>query len=237
MKLFIQQKTIIALALMVFCFLPVRAQEHLYSVAVSGSITTSSRLFFYPHDADIFTRNQSLTLNNIWGAGIDIRRELKGNHFHVGLSAEYLFTHENLTVQLDNGTKIPVEDGYISLPLEVTGYFTIPFGSDVIEVYMGGGFGGYFGERHYSYAGVKSHITSRKPGFGIHVVSGVEYNITPIVTLRSEIKFREVQFESTNVFVPEQGYNGVTLPYEQAPFTSRISIDGLLFNVALVARF
>ncbi len=237
MKLSLHQKTIIAFVMMVFCFIPLKAQEHPYSVGVAGSITTTSRLFFSPYDVDIVARNQSMTFSNVWGMGIDVRRELQGNHFHIGISAEFLSTNEAFTVLSNTGVPTPVEDGYVSFPVEVTGYFTIPFGSEILDVYMGGGFGGYFGERHYMYSGVKSHITARKPGFGIHVLSGLEYHISSILALRGEIKFREVQFESTNVFVPDQGYIGMPLPYNETPFTSRMSIDGLMFNVTFVTRF
>ncbi|TAK57550.1 MAG: hypothetical protein EPO24_09785 [Bacteroidetes bacterium] len=237
MKLSFQIKTIIKAAMMVFCFTMLHAQERSYTVSIHGSITTSSRLFFNPYDADEISRNQSLPINGVWGIGIDFRRTLKGNSLYIGLSAEYLKVRERLEIQDSNGAIVIADDGYVAFPVELTGYFCIPFNSESFRMYMGGGVGAYFGERLYAYASFVSQVVERKPGFGIHVLSGFEVDLLPFLVLRSEVKFREVQFESTNVFPQPTYVSGTPLPNDNLPFRSRISIDGILVNAGIAYRF
>lgn len=222
---------------MVFYFQHVYSQDHPYSIALSGSITTTSRLYVNPYSTDQASRNQSLTIDGIWGIGIDIRRDIQGNHLSAGLSTEYLGSYEEYTIEETSGTNITPKDGYIAIPVELTGYFSIPLGTETFHMYIGGGIGVYFGERRYQIAGLSSHIVERKPVPGIHVVSGFEFDITSILFLRTELKFRDVQFETSNVFTPDQSYPGVTLPHGWKPFTSRVSIDGILINTGIAFRF
>ncbi|MBI5216044.1 MAG: outer membrane beta-barrel protein [Ignavibacteriae bacterium] len=230
-----QWKTIITFVVMVFCFQPAESQTSRYALSVNGSITTSSRLFYHPFDPDEVTRNQSLPLNGVWGVGIDIRREL-GWNIQVGVNIELLWNEVEVEIP-GNQKKILTTDGYRALPVELSGYFSIPFSTEKFRMYMGGGVGMYFGERKYSYAGVESKITERTPGIGIHVLSGFEFALTSGIAIRTELKFRDVQFESTNVFPLDATFPPSTPLPEQTPFPSKISIDGIQFGAGLVYQF
>jgi hypothetical protein len=235
MNVSIHTKTIITLVVMVFCFQPVQSQTPRLALAVNGSITTSSRLFYHPFDPDEVTRNQSLPLDGVWGIGIDVRREL-GWNIRLGLNVELLRNEVEVKIPV-NQKKVITSDGYIAVPVELTGYFSIPFSSENFKMYMGGGVGMYFGERRYTYAGVESKITERSPGVGIHVLSGFEFVLSSVLALRTELKFRDVQFESTNVFPIDATYPPLTPLPEQTPFPSKISIDGIQFGAGIVYLF
>lgn len=214
---------------------PLNAQEHRYSVWAFGSLTTSSKVFYNSDDPDQFLRGRFFSIDNVISGGIDIRRNLEPLGLQIGLGIEYLSTSERFDVP-DGAQTIPVSDGFTALPVELSGYFTIPIGSEKLLFYMGGGGGVYIGSRQYTYAEVRAETIRRSLGVGIHIVSGAEYRFSGSVAIRSEIKFRDVQFETTNRFPKSTAVIGnrvVILPQES--LSSRINIDGM--NLALGIAF
>jgi|ERR1041384_842000 hypothetical protein len=215
-----------------------RAQDKPYSVGLFGTFTSSSKLFHHPDDPDQIIRSQFLPLDDIFSAGIDVRRSIENLRIRIGLSAEYISTSELIMVPLSPSSSVPVEDGFTAVPVELSGYFMIPFGDEKIQFYMGGGGGAYFGSRKYRFANAEAATVARNIGVGIHVLSGVEYAIRPALSLRSEIKFRDVQFETTNRFdSPSTTYLGHTILLDQTPLPSRVNIDGLTVHLGIVFRF
>jgi hypothetical protein len=213
------------------------AQERNYSVTTFGAFTTSSKLFPSANSADEFTRGQFLPLNDIFSFGIEFRREIKAIRVQIGLSVEYIATSEIINVP-DSLIAIPVKDGFQTVPVELTGYFVIPFSGDKIQLFMGAGVGAYPGVRSYDYAGTQAIVVGRTIGVGIHVVSGVEYVLNDILSLRGVLKFRDVQFESTNRFTQTTTqYNGNSITLSQDPLSSRINIDGMAATMGIVIRF
>ncbi|MBI4549237.1 MAG: hypothetical protein HY707_14745 [Ignavibacteriae bacterium] len=218
------------------CVVPSFAQEYLYELTLIGSFTTSSKLFRHPDDADEIIRSQFLRLDNIFGAGIDLRRTIEPLAVQIGLSVEYLSKTE--LFDTSGSRTIPVKDGYTTIPIELSGYFFIPIGDENIRFYMGGGGGTYLGSRRYEYAGARARTIERIMGYGIHVLSGLLYKVSPRISLRSEIKFRDVQFETVNKFTQQViVYRGTPLYLDQEPFASRINIDGMALTVGIAVHF
>ena len=220
-------------------FLPVLspAQSRLYSLSISGTYTSSSKIFFNPNASDDFVRNQNFPLDNIFGVRADVRRYIEDWSVWIGLSTEWLSKSDVIDQPVSNTTTVPVNDGYIAIPVELTGYFVVPFSSEMVQLYIGGGGGVYFGERLYQEAGVNAGVVDRSAGLGIHVLSGLQFNIEPALAIRCEAKFRNVQFKSKNAFTaPVAFYNGASIPLDQTPFESRISIDGMVTALSLVYR-
>jgi len=213
------------------------SQERPNSIEVFGAFTTSSKLFPLPNDPDEMNRSLFLSLNNIVHGGVEIRRSIGTPGVQVGLGAEYIQKIDVIDVPLLSGS-IPVRDGYHVVPLELTGYFVLPIGNETIQVYMGGGGGMYIGTRLYEYPTAPAQAIDTKIGFGIHILSGMEYSLTRAFSLRSEIKFRDVQFEAVNQFTqPETIYNGSIVPLDQTPFSSRLNIDGMMMRFGLAYHF
>lgn len=214
-----------------------QSQETAYSVSVNGNFTISSRLFYNIDARDEFSRGQYISLEDIFGFGMDVRRTIDDTRIVIGISAEYLSTHEANSVRYAN-TRIPIEDGYWTVPVELSSYFIIPFSSDVARLYIGGGLGVYFGERQYAVAEERADIVDSQMGIGIHVVTGFEYSLSRWLALKSEIKFRDLQFESTHAFSKSSTvYNGVIVPLQQEPSRSRVNVDGMLIDAGVVIRF
>jgi len=206
------------------------AQDKPYSLSISGSYSTSSELFYNiddPNQADQF-----LAIDDIFGFGVDVRRRIGGDEVQVGLSIEYLSKLEPY-VQPAMTDSIGFADGFTAIPIELTGYFVIPFSSDRVQLYMGGGAGLYLGSRQYHYGNEREQTLERKPGFGIHILSGIQYSLNPSFALRSEVKFRNVQFETTDMIpTPSAGY----LTFLQQT-SSRVMIDGMTFTLGVVFLF
>jgi hypothetical protein len=217
-------------------FAPVaRSQEASYSVSAKGNLTLSSRLFYNIGAPDEFLRNQYVALDGVFGVGIDVRRMIEDTWLQIGVSAEYLSKTDRYSRRLSS-VLVPVEDGYWAVPIEVSGYFIIPFSSSTVHLYIGGGAGMYLGERRYSVAEERASIVNTKKGLGIHIVTGVEYVLGEWFALRSEIKFRDLQFESSHMFARSSvDYQGSTIQLpDQSPARSRVNVDGMVVDIGIV---
>lgn len=212
-------------------------QTDLYSLTARGSFTTSSKLFYNIESPSEFLRNQYFALDDVFGVGFDVRRSFAQSRLQVGLSVEYLSARETFSAAVPSGT-VPAVNGYWAVPIEVSGYFLIPFSTADLRFYIGGGIGVYLGERRYSIADESAAIVSTKPGAGIHVATGVEYSLREWLSLRSEVKFRDLQFESTHRFDKSYVvYNGMVVALDQTPTRSRVNIDGMMLDVGIVFKF
>ena len=212
-----------------------------FSVELRGSYTTTSKIFFNADAVSEFERNQFFSVDNIFGLGVDVRRDIAYN-LKLGFSIEYISASSPFTQTVRDQTgqvlQLQLDDGYQLIPVELSGYFVIPFSSDRVKVYMGGGVGFYFGERKVEGAGMTTRTVEKDTGFGIQVMSGVDYFLTPMIGLRGELKFRDPQVESTNRFPDEPvEYRGRSILIDQRPFRSKINIDGITFNLGIVLQF
>lgn len=214
------------------------AQEPLFSVVAKANLTTAARLFLNPNASDAYARAQSVSFTDFFGYGAEVRYHIPGTTLAVGLSADYIVSSDTRTIAGTAQRSVPVEDGYRVLPVELTGYFRIPVTDGRFGVYIGGGLGAYFGEREYSVAGLSATATERHPGFGIHVLGGVQYQLTEWFTLSAEMKFRDAQFEATNSFaVPSVRYGDILVTLPQKPFASSIQTDGMVLQLGAAYSF
>ncbi len=216
---------------------PIAAQERPTSLSLFGSYTTSSKVFYRTADPDEFLRSQFFPLDDILSAGIDVRRTLPSGNLQLGLSVEIISRSTSSSVPYGS-LSVPVLDGVTAVPVEATGYFFIPVGTDEIRIFMGGGVGAYFGQRRYEYGGTSAETTDRSLGFGIHVLSGMEWYTSPAISLRGELKFRDVQFETVNRFQQTSTtVKGTIIPLPAETMHSRVNIDGMHLAVGLAWHF
>ena len=206
---------------------PILAQPGPFSAELFGAYTTSSKLFPYPNDQSEVRQAFYLSLTDIFHVGIDFRTYIHSFDVQVGIGTELIQKTESSQARVGSAS-VPVRDGFRVFPVELTGYFTLPIGNDKIRIYLGGGLGLYSGERIYQYASATSVVTDRSAGFGIHVLCGGEYRLSERWSVRSEIKVRDVQFESVNQFSePTVVYEGTVVPLPREAFSSKFNIDGL----------
>ena len=174
------------------------AQERLSSLALPGSLTTSPKLYPHPDSPDDLTLGQFLQLSAAAGIGADYRRYIPDLRLWLGVAAEYITNPSAVPLPHDNTRTIDVRDGYIVVPVELSAYLPIPVGGPDVLWTIGGGGGAFFGKRNF---GSASSVTlGATPGYGIRVLSDVEYPLSPLLALRTEAKFRSIHFDSVDDF-------------------------------------
>jgi hypothetical protein len=218
--------------------MPARSQESTYSIALTGTFTTSSHLFYNPESSDGFERSRNLPFNNVFGGGIDFRMAIGSSGVVLGITVDYLKSTDAFEVPATPSLNIPVSDGFEAFPVEGTGYFVVPFSSDRSLLYIGAGGGIYFGRRIYEKAGVSSASVGRTVGAGIHILTGFEYRVFPSIGIRTEVKFRDVSFKATNVFPSSTTvFKGRVVDLGERVNVSRLNIDGMELVAGLVYTF
>jgi opacity protein-like surface antigen len=214
-----------------------RAEEGTYSFLVKGNITTGSRLFLNPGAADPVSRSESRLFEDFFGLGVEAKYQIPGSSIAIGLSTDRIKSSQSSPITASRKT-VPGEDGFVVIPVELTGYFHIPVTDGPFSVFMGGGVGAYFGKRTLSIAGVDAPSGDGKPGYGIHVLGGVSYRFTSLLTVVAEMKFRDAQFEAENTFpVSRIPYRDVVVTVSQDPMTSSVHTDGMVLQLGVAFTF
>lgn len=209
------------------------AQELPWKIIVHGNVTTSSQIFPFIDDVDPVTRAQSYEVSASYGYGGEVRYQFPSSNVAVGLSIDIVKATLSRPFVVNQLATIPVSDGYSVVPVEVTGYFIIPFSGKVFGVYMGAGGGMYFGQRTLSIGGVDAPAYANPPGGGIHVLGGVSYSPLPFLSVLGEMKFRDVQFKATNKFAsPTITYQGRRIAVTQLN-DAHIYTDGVIFQLGI----
>jgi len=212
-----------------------------YSVALKGTYTSSSKLYPTPEATREDLQSLSIEYNDLIGFGLEVRRQLGSESIEVGVGVEFLTTSKSGWGTGPSGTpavQLPIEDGYRFLPIELTGYAVLPFSSETVKFYIGGGGGLYYGDRVYRVVNRTAQTVESHSAFGIHVLTGVDYFIDRFLSFRGEMKFRDPQFDITSMFTdPQVEYNGRTYRLSQQPFTSRVNLDGLVLTLGIVLNF
>ena len=226
---------------MVVCSCPFvygTAQERAFSVVLKGTLSTLGHLYPDANATDPIVRSRSTSFTDFFGYGAEVRYRIPGSMLSVGLAADRIVSSQVQDVRVGAGRTVPEEDGYWIIPVEVTGYFHIPITDGAFGVFMGGGAGVYFGERQYAYAGATAPTTVVRPGYGIHVLGGVDYRFTEAFALSVELKFRDAQFTATNAFTtPSVRYGATQVTLPARPLESRIHSDGMVIQLGAAYSF
>ncbi len=217
---------------------PSMAQEKIFSLSVKANFTTASQLFPNPDSPDEVERAQFVSIQNFFGYSIELKYHLPESNLALGLSADYIRATTSESLGSSPSLSIPVEDGYRVIPIELTAYFFIPVSGPTFGIYMGGGGGAYLGDRIYSIGNVEAGTTQHGHGFGIHVLGGVTYRLNEWFSLSGEMKFRDLQFTTTNAFsVPRIIYSNTAVSVSQVPFDSNVHTDGIVFQLGAAVSF
>ncbi len=222
---------------------PLRAQfnGNRFAVAVNAVYTTTARIYLHPYSSDEILRNASFNMEGIVNPSINIRYRLTDDLI-LGFNTEIMEKTDagkNLTVFIDNSTEtISVNDGFRLIPLELSAYYLLPFSTDKFKFMMGGGGAVYFGSRIRNFGDASVTTEHRKFAYGIQVAVTMDYLISRIVAVRTEMKFRDPQFIVTSKYnEKEVRYNGKIITLAQNTFDSKINVDGVTFIVGLAFNF
>lgn len=213
------------------------AGDGAFSVLLKGNLTTGSRLFLNPTAADPVSRSESRLFEDFFGLGAEAKYQFPGSNISIALSTDYIRSNQSTPITASRRT-VPGEDGFVVIPVELTGYFRIPVTDGAFGVFMGGGVGAYFGKRILSIAGIDAPSGEGKPGYGIHVLGGVSYRFSSLLSVVAEMKFRDAQFEAENTFpVSRIPYRDVVVTVSQNPIASSIHTDGMILQIGVACTF
>lgn len=211
-----------------------RANDGITTITLRANLTTSSQLYTNPDSPDPIQRQAFTLLENQFGGGIEVKYTFPESNLALSISADYI----SASSSGQTPARVPYEDGYRVVPVELTAYFIIPISGPSLQVFMGGGAGAYVGERTYSLAGVESVPVDARTGFGIHVLGGASYRVTELISITGEMKFRDVQFDATNAFTtPRIVYNGRVVEVGTEPFHSTIQTNGIVLHLGVAFSF
>ncbi len=210
------------------------------SLSGRGSYTTSSKLFYNPDSPSPTVRAQHLPFEDIFGWGIELRIQRAQDSYFLSLSADVLSTvaRQNQLIALTNPPQVlPVREGLVAIPIELGLNTFVPIGSDKVRLFMGGGVGIYYAERILQVAGVNASRKNRPVSFGIHVVSGVEYQIIPRFALKADVRFRDPEISTINRFDQQSTvFNGKVISFPRGDMKTKINLDGLNFGIGVVVE-
>jgi len=205
---------------------------------VTGLLSTGGELLPDPSAPSTLLRQKPPAFSTGFGYGAEVRYRFPSTSVAVGLSIDHSAASIASTIRSSSGSlyqSYPIEDGYRAFAVELTGYFFIPVGGPSLGLFMGGGAGGYWGERVFRLAGIEAGTTETKPGFGIHVLGGASYTVFRHVGLTFTMKFRDLQFESTSTFAEGRiPYGSSSIYVGTAPFTARVQANSVLFTLGIM---
>jgi hypothetical protein len=212
-----------------------------FSLSINGVYTTSARIYKEPFASDPVVRMDFFPVEDIFSPSVELRYALSNSLF-IGVGTEYMKVTESgsaINVFTEGAVRtIFVEDGFTFFPLELTGYYLLPFSTERFRFLMGGGGGYYFGSHIRKFGNAEVSVMERKFAYGIHVVLTMDYLLRQNISIRTEMKFRDPQFIIKSTYnAREIDYNGRTIRILQESFDSKINIDGVTFILGAAYHF
>ncbi|MFN3871724.1 MAG: hypothetical protein ACK4R9_01855 [Ignavibacterium sp.] len=212
-----------------------------FNISIGSVYITSAELFLNPNSSDIFLRNQSFELKDIFSPAVEIRYRLS-EAVAIGLSTEYNRTSQKgnfLTVLAGSQIiQLESEDGFIFIPVELSVYHIMPFSTESFKFNMAGGLGYYHAIHTRKFGDTDISNLETKPVIGIQVSAGMEYLFTQNIGIRLQMKFRapEIKVKSryNNTTV---NYKGNTITILQDRFDSKVSVNGAVFMLGVSYSF
>ena len=215
-----------------------------FSVQVYGTYISSSSLQNDPKSLDPFESNNLVDFKGGYGYGVelDYKPTLWNLDLTFFLSTEYFHLNENdLVLQFQQDTSfynVSMSDNFYMVPIELGAKWDLPVSTNSFKIYIGGGAGVYLGDKTRTLGGfLQTHATSRKPGFSVNILTGLQYYLARNLCADLELKFREGWFDVQSSYdVDFINVRGTTLSLDN-PSYNRIIVDGVRISLGLKYNF
>ena len=190
-----------------------------------------------------FIRDASIELKGGYGYGAEVtyNPDFSGLDIMFYLSSEYLKVKDDgLVLRFENDSAVSnvrFTEEFNMIPLEAGLKWNLPVSTERFKVFIGGGGGIYFGNRTRSVGPYKTSAVSRKPGFSMNVLAGLEYFIERNLSFDFEFKFREATFDSEDKFDSDLITIGGNIYSLDNPVYSRILVDGTRLSAGIKYHF
>ena len=208
------------------------------SFVLRGNYTSSAKIFFNPDAATEQQRSQYLRVEDMTGAGVELRLQMPEENIFFTLSVDYISKTLNDPQYVSIGgslQRVPGAEGLKFIPVEVALNTYIPVSSEDFRMTMGGGIGMYYAVRSLSVLGVATQVVNSPVGYGIHVNTGFEYRIRDGISVMAAMTFRDPEITNESKFEQETAtFNGSPVTIRQSSFRSRIQVDGLTVSAGVL---
>jgi len=199
--------------------------------------TTTSKLYLQPNSSDAIVRGTHENLDDIWSYSSEVGYRISEDII-LALSFEFVektFVNQNMRL---GGIRMITTDGYKFIPVEFSIYYSLPFSTENFKFFMGGGGGLYFGNHIRRLGDISVSSSIKKIGYGIQVSVGMDYLINKFIALRTQMRFRDPEFEMNNTYSSQTvNYDGRTFLLSSKTFSSKVNVDGISFAVGLLFHF
>lgn len=212
-----------------------------YSILPSVIYVSSATIQMNAYSKNLYERGETEELDGGYGYGLSIRKKIFNENISIGFTTEYLKIYDDELTEIfsteTSRIRARVTEELWMMPVELSGYFSIPKFSEDFDIYLGGGVGLYFGDRQRTVLNVTSKTISKEPNFSFVILSGMELFFTKQFSGVFEMRFRQGEYTVKSVFpVSSITANGNTYPLEQN-LNSKIFVDGLKLSLGLAYNF
>ncbi|HMS35335.1 MAG TPA: hypothetical protein PKC91_14730 [Ignavibacteria bacterium] len=212
-----------------------------YSILPSVIYVSSATIQVNAFSKNLYERGETEELDGGYGYGISIRKKIFNENISIGFTTEYLKIYDDELTEIfsteTSRIRARVTEELWMMPVELSGYFSIPKFSEDLDIYLGGGVGLYFGDRQRTVLNITSRTISKEPNFSFVILSGMELFFSKQFSGVFEMRFRQGEYTVKSVFpVSSITANGNTYPLEQN-LNSKIFVDGLKLSLGLAYNF
>lgn len=230
--------TIISLSLFLSLNL-LRAQSDQKKIAFTAgwNYTTTSKLYLQPNSPDLVLKNTFQSMDDLFNYSAEIRYQFWEN-ISLGLGSEFIQTKNVNSSYNLAGTKAVLTEGYEFIPVELTFYYQLPISTERFKFFMGGGAGIYFGKHIREIGDAKFEAVKMNPGFGIHVLTGMDFFINNYLSVRAQMRFRDPEFKMESRYNKRTvDINGRNIALSTQAISSKVNIDGITFSFGVSYNF
>lgn len=214
-----------------------------FSLYIFATYVSSAELLNDINSPVAFLRDASVEISGGygWGGELTFNPGFSDLDLSFYLSSEYLNANDDelvmRLVQDSNIVNIRVGEKYTMIPLETGLKWRLPVSTERFKIYIGGGVGVYFGDRTRTIGGQQSYSVTKKAGFSMNVLAGLEYFVSRNLSLDFEFKFREASFDNESRFNSSIiTVNGNSFQIDN-PIYSRFIVDGTRLSAGLNYHF
>ena len=215
--------------------------DNKFGLALSYNYSTSARLYPYPNSVNQIFRDENIQLDGFYSISTEFMyRASKSIILSVG--TEYINHTKNLRVFTVAGTegvsRLTAKEGFELIPFDASIYYYLPFSTETVKFFMGGGFSIYYGSHIREFSEVRAENVSRDFSYGIQASLGMDYMLLDYLSARFKMKFRDPDFKLISRYNKETvTIDGKEYQIPLFNFDSRFNLDGVAFSLGLVFHF
>lgn len=228
--------------LIILLLLPLKGQynDKDFGLSFSANYTTTARFYLNPNAIERLLREENIEIEDIYSYAFEIRYRVNESVM-IGIGSEYVEKKAKFVDVIGFPSQlagVEISEGFSLIPVEISGYYFLPFSTESLKFYMGGGMGVYFGSYIREFGSADVETVSRDFSWGIHGRIGLDYIFADFFSLRGEMKFRDPDFKMESKYTSESiVYQGKVINLPQEPFATRVNIEGMTFSLAAVIYF